>query len=68
MGRNLAVETSHELDVEGFERVSGGLDKVDTRMDAIIDDICAVGFIFCFEVGIEAAFDAFQDGFPAGRG
>jgi hypothetical protein len=37
-------------------------------MDAIIDDICAVGFIFCFEVGIEAALDAFQDGFPAGMG
>jgi len=53
------METSHELDVEGFKRVSGGLNKVDTRVNAIIDDVCAVRFILCFEVGIESAFDAF---------
>lgn len=53
------MKTSHELDVEGFERVAGGLNKVDTRVNAIIDDVCAVRFILCFKVGIESAFNAF---------
>jgi len=58
-GSDLAVETSHELDVEGLQRVAGGLNKVDTRVNAVIDDIRAVGFILCFQVCVETAFNAF---------
>jgi hypothetical protein len=63
-GSDLAVETSHELDVEGLERVARGLNKVDTRVNAVIDDIRAVGFILCFQVCVETAFNAFQNRFP----
>jgi len=53
------MKTSHKLDVKRFKRMACWLDKVDTRVDAIIDDVCAVRFILCFEVGVESAFDAF---------
>ena len=58
------MKTSHEFDVEGFEGVAGRLNKVDTRMNAIIDDISTMRFILCLEVRIESRLDTFQNGFP----
>ena len=58
------MEFPHEFNVEGFKRMAGRLDKVDTRMDTIIDDISPVGFILGFKVCIESGFDTFKDGLP----
>jgi len=48
------VESPHEFNVEGFERMSGRLNKVDTRVNTIIDDIRPVWFILRFKVRIES--------------
>jgi hypothetical protein len=58
------MEPSHKFDVEGLKRVSSGLDKVNTCMNTIVDDISPVGFILCLKVCVKARFNAFQDGFP----
>jgi hypothetical protein len=60
------METSHEFNVEGLERVAGGLNKVDTRMNPIINDIFPVGFILGFKIGIESRLDALENGLPTG--
>jgi hypothetical protein len=44
--------------------VSGGLNKVDARMDAIINDVGPVGFILGLEVRIKSRLDALQNGLP----
>ena len=48
------MESPHEFDVEGFERVAGRLNKVDTRVNTVIDNIGPVWFILCLEIGIES--------------
>src|SRR5271170_7836365 len=62
--RNLGVESSHKFNVEGFKRVSGRLNEVDTCMDTIIDDVCPVWFILSFQIRIESRLDTFQNRFP----
>jgi hypothetical protein len=61
---NLGVKFPHEFNVEGFERVAGRLNKIDTRMNTIIDDICPVRFILSLEIGIESGLNTFKDWFP----
>ncbi len=58
------METSHEFDVEGFERVARGLNKVNTRVNTIVDDIRTMRFILCLKVRIEPRLDTFQNRFP----
>ena len=58
------MEFSHEFDVEGFKRVSGGLNKIDTRMNTIINNIRPVRFILCLKIRIKSRFNTFQNGFP----
>jgi hypothetical protein len=44
--------------------MSGGLDKVDTGMDSVVDYLGTVDTIFLFEVGIKPSFDVLQDRLP----
>ena len=58
------MESSHEFDIDGFKRVSGGLNKIDTRMNTIINNIRPVRFILCLKIRIKSRFNTFQNGFP----
>jgi hypothetical protein len=59
------METTHKFNVEGFERVASRLDKVNARVDSVVDNIFPVWFILRLKIGIEARLDALKDGFPA---
>ena len=48
------MKSPHEFNVEGFKRVSGRLNKVDTGMNAIINNICPVRFILCLKICIKS--------------
>jgi hypothetical protein len=60
----LGVESSHEFNVNRFKRVSGGLNKVDTRVNAIINDVGPMRFILGLKVRIKSRLDALQNGLP----
>ena len=45
--------------------MAGGLDEVETGVDAVVDGLLPVDAGLLLEIGIEAGFDVFDDGFPA---
>ena len=61
------MESPHEFNVEGFERVASRLNKVDTSVNTIIDNIRPVWFILRFKIRIKSRLDTFQNGFPTTR-
>ena len=48
------MQSSHEFNVEGFERVAGGLNKVDTCVNAVVDNVGPMWFILGLKVRIES--------------
>jgi hypothetical protein len=60
----LGVESSHEFNVNRLKRVSGGLNKVDTRVNAIVNDVGPMRFILGLKVRIKSRLDALQNGLP----
>ena len=60
----LGVKSPHEFDVERLKRMAGGLNKVDTRMNTIINDIGPVRLILSLKIGIKSGLDALQNRLP----
>jgi hypothetical protein len=58
------VETTHDLDVEGLQRVASGLNEVDTCMYAVIHNVDAVNLIFSIEVRVIALLNILDDWAP----
>ena len=48
------MESPHEFNVDGFKRVSRRLNKIDTRMNTIINNIRPVRFILCLKIRIKS--------------
>ena len=61
---DLGVKAAHDLNVEGLERVAGGLDEEDAGMDAVVDDVHAVNLVLSVEVGIETLLNVLNNGPP----
>jgi hypothetical protein len=50
---------------EWHSRMTGGLDEVKTRVNAIVNDFLPVDTIFLFQVRIKPSVNIFDNGFPA---
>ena len=61
---DLGVQAAHDLDIERLERVAGGLDEVDTGVDAVVDNVHAVDLVLGVQVCIEALLDVLNDWAP----
>ncbi len=44
--------------------MAGGLDKVDTRVNAVVNNVHPIDLVFSIEVGIEALVDVVDNGAP----
>lgn len=58
------MQTTHDLDIERLERVAGGLDEVDTSVDAVVDNVHAVDLVLGIKVSIEALLDVLGNRAP----
>lgn len=58
------VQSAHDFDIQRLERMTGGLDEVDTCVDAVVDNVHAVNLVLGVEVGIEALLDVLSNGTP----
>lgn len=61
---DLGMKTTHDLDVQGLQRVSSRLDEEDTGVDAVVHDIHAVDLVLSVEIGIKTLLDVVNDGAP----
>ena len=61
---DLGVQATHDLDIERLERVTGGLDEVDTGVDAVVDNVHAVDLVLGIQVGVETLLDVLGDWAP----
>ena len=61
---DLGVESAHDLDIQGFERVASGLDEVDAGVHAVVDNVHAIDFILGVEIGIKSLLDILDDWSP----
>lgn len=70
IGLSLMYELARFIDnqrkLPANSRVPGRLDKVDTRVDTVIDQLVPVHSVLLLEVGVESGLNVVDDGFPAG--
>ena len=50
----------------GYSRVTGGLDEVETGVDAVVNDFLAVDPVLLLQVRVETRLNVLNDGLPAG--
>lgn len=58
------MQTLHDLNIKGLQRVAGGLDEEHASMDAVIHNVHAVDPVLSIQVGIEALLDVVDNGPP----
>lgn len=58
------MQFAHDLDVQGLQRVTGGLDEENNGMDAVVHDVHAVDLILGFEIGVEPLLNVLDDWLP----
>lgn len=58
------MKSPHNLNVEGLERVTSRLDKVDACMNAVIDNVHAVDLVLGIKVGIETLLNVVDNWAP----
>jgi hypothetical protein len=61
---DFGMESSHNLNIQGLERVTGGLDEVHASVDAVIDNVHAINLVLRIEIRNEASLDVIHDGAP----
>ena len=61
---DLGMQTTHDLDIERFQGVTGRLDEVDARVDAIVDDVHTIDLVLGVEIDVEPLIDVVDDGTP----
>jgi hypothetical protein len=58
---DLGVESTHDLNIQRLEGVASGLDKVDTSMHAVINNVHPVHLVLGVEICIESLLDVLDD-------
>lgn len=61
---DFGVESTHDLNIQGLERVAGGLDEVDTSVHTIVNDVHAVHLVLGIEIRIEPLLDVLDNRTP----
>lgn len=61
---DLGVQALHDLDVQGLQRVTRGLNEEDAGMDAVVHDVHAVHLVLGVEVSVEALLNVVYNGTP----
>ena len=61
---NLGVQSSHDFNIQRLERVSSGLNEVNTSMDAVVNNVHTIDLIFSIKVSIKALFDIINNWAP----
>lgn len=58
------MQSPHNLDIQGLQRVAGRLDEVHASVDPVVDNIRAVDFILRIQISIKALLDVIDNWAP----
>jgi hypothetical protein len=58
---DLGVKSTHDLNIQGLERVTSWLDEIDASMHAVINNVHPVHLILSVQVRIESLLDVLND-------
>lgn len=58
------MQAAHDFDVKRLERVASGLNEVDTRMNAVIDNVHSVDLVLGLKICVESLFNVLNDRTP----
>lgn len=61
---DLGVETLHDLNVEGLERVAGRLNEENAGMNAVVNNVHSVDLVLRVQIGIKALLDIVRNRSP----
>lgn len=61
---DLGVKLLHDFNIEGLERVTGGLDEVDNCVNAVVDDVHAVDLVLGIEVSVKSLLNVLNNRVP----
>lgn len=61
---DLGVKTSHDLNIQGLQRVASGLNEENASVNAVVDNVHAVDLVLGIQVGIISALDVVHNGAP----
>lgn len=58
------MQAAHHLDIQRLQGVASRLDEVDTRMDAVVDNVTAVDLVLGLQVGVVSLLDVLDNRAP----
>lgn len=58
------MQPAHNLNVEGLQGVTGGLDEVDARVDTVVDDVGTVDLVLGLEISVVSLFNVLDNRTP----
>ncbi len=61
---DFSMKSAHDLYIQGLERVTGRLNKVDTGVHSVIHNVHSIYLVLRVEIGIESLLNVFDYGTP----
>lgn len=61
---DFGVELLHNLNVNGLQRVPGGLDEVDDSVNTVVDNVHTVDLVLGIQVGVKTLLDVLDNRVP----
>ncbi len=61
---NLGMQTTHDFNIQGLQRMAGGLNEEHTGVDTIIHNIHAVYLVLGIQISIVTLLDVVDNGSP----
>ena len=58
------MKAAHHFNIEGLQRMAGGLDEENASMDSVVNDIHAVDLVLSIKVGVEARLNVLDNSPP----
>ena len=58
------MQSAHHFDIKRLQRVTCRLDKVDTCVNSVINNVHPVDFVLSIKVGIKSLLNVFNDRSP----
>lgn len=61
---DLGMESSHDLNIQGLQRVTSGLNEENTGVNSVVNNVHPVDLVLCIKIGIESLLNVVHNWSP----